>query len=225
MWQRHHDEAGTTDPKYFGYAGAQSRFLKFFPNGFRSKGFHSQEREYKLAAKGKLDDAAPLTEALEGGGFGRAILSVFQATNKVSPFEKAWIGDGLRGPDADPFVRAAARFAEDGTERALLELRRVLKAHDCARWTIATYLPFLWRPEVHMFLKPEATKDFAVRVGHPFASLYKAQLEFEVYENLLDLAVRTSEELFDLAPSDWIDIQSLIWVVGDYREDREDVYP
>ena len=76
-----------------------------------------------------------------------------------------------------------------------------------------------------MFLKPEATKDFATRVGHPLASLYKAQLDFDVYTSLLDLADTITEELSNLAPRDRIDIQSFIWVVGDYREDREDVYP
>ena len=39
-----HGEAGKADPKYFGFEGARSRFLKFFPNGFHSDGFCSQER-------------------------------------------------------------------------------------------------------------------------------------------------------------------------------------
>jgi hypothetical protein len=30
------------------------------------------------------------------------------------------------------------------------------------------YLPFLWRPEGEMFLKPEVTRDFAARVGRRF---------------------------------------------------------
>lgn len=38
VWQQLQDEAGKSDPKYFGYAGARSRFLKFFPNGFHSDG-------------------------------------------------------------------------------------------------------------------------------------------------------------------------------------------
>ena len=76
-----------------------------------------------------------------------------------------------------------------------------------------------------MYLKPEATKDFATLVGHPLASLYEAQLKFDVYSSLLDLVDQTSNELSDLAPRDRIDIQSFICVLGDYREDREDVYP
>ena len=170
-----------------------------------------------------------MAEALNGTGFGEAVLAVFRATNMLSPFEKTWLQNVLRGLGSDEFVQAAAGFANDGTGLALGQLKRVLEPHDCAKWTIATYLPFLWRPDSHMFFKPEATKDFADRVVHPFSSLYQAQLEFDVYESLLDLAERTSRELLDLAPGnrslDRIDIQSFVWVVGDYREDREGVYP
>ena len=225
VWRRLHDDAGKADPRYCGFDGARARFLKFFPNGFRSDGFSSMERDYKVAAKRKLDQSAPLSDALIGLGFGEAVLSVFHATNMLSPFEKARIAELMRGRDADAFVQAAARFAHDGTEPALRELKSVLKPHDCAKWTVATYLPFLWRPEVHMYLKPEATKDFAARVGHPLASVYEAQLNFEVYASLLDLTEQTANRLSDLDPHDRIDIQSFIWVVGDYSEEREDVYP
>ena len=90
---------------------------------------------------------------------------------------------------------------------------------------MATYLPFLWRPDAHMFLKPEAAKDLGVRVGHPFASVYRAQPELDVHLSLLELADETSNELSDLDPRDRIDIQSFIWVVGAYRDYREEVYP
>ena len=37
VWQRLRDEAGKSDPKYFGYDGARGRFLKFFPDGFHCR--------------------------------------------------------------------------------------------------------------------------------------------------------------------------------------------
>ena len=224
VWRRLYDDAGKSDPRYFGYDGARARFLKFFPNGFHSEGFASQERTYKLALKEKLDSTAPLKQALKAEGLGEAVLAVYRS-NLLSPFEQMGMQTLLRGPNADSFIRAAARFATNATKSSLLALDRVLKPHGYAKWTIATYLPFLWRPKSHMYLKPVATKDFAIRVGHPFASLYQAGLNFEVYSSLLDLAEKTASELIELTPKDRIDIQSFIWVVGDYREDREDVYP
>lgn len=225
VWTSLHDEAGKADPKYFGHKGARTRFLKFFPNGFHSEGFCSQERDYKIAAKEKLDAAAPLTQAADGAGFGEALLSAYRATNMLSPFEKTRLQDVFRGDDSDAVVRALAKFATDNDATSLSKLATLLKPYDSAKWTVATYIPYLWRPETHMFLKPEATKDFATSVGHPLASIYQAPLSYEVYASLLDLGTQTEQELADLKPRDRIDIQSFIWVVGDYQEDREDVYP
>ncbi len=72
-----------------------------------------------------------------------------------------------------------------------------------------------------MFLKPEVTKDFAARVGHRFASDYHPRLNIDVYDSLLDLAAKTAAELAELKPRDRIDVESFIWVVGDYKEDTE----
>lgn len=224
VWRQLHDDAGKSDPKYFGFDGARSRFLKFFPNGFHSDGYASQERDYKLAAKAKLDQTAPLEKAVDGEGFGEAVLAVFRATNMLSPFEKTRLQDVLRGPRANDFVQAAARFTVDVSKSNLLAMEQALKPHDNAKWTVATYLPYLWQPDTHMFLKPEATKDFATRVGHRFASDYEPRLDLAVYESLLDLVRRSALQLADLKPRDRIDIQSFIWVVGDYQEGREETY-
>lgn len=224
VWRQLHDDAGKGDPRYFGFDGARNRFLKFFPNGFHSSGYSSQERDYKLAAKARLDATAPLAEAVGGKGFGEAVLAVFRATNMLSPFEKTRLQDVLRGSRADDFVQAAARFALDGSQANLFAMEQVLKFHDSAKWTVVTYLPYLWRPDAHMFLKPEATKEFATRVGHRFASDYQARLQMPVYDSLLDLENRTSQELSDLKPRDRIDIQSFIWVVGNYQEGKQGVF-
>ncbi len=225
VWRRLHDEAGKANPKYFGFDGARNRFLHFFPNGFQSDGYAGQERDYKVAAKTRLDAAVPVEQAKGGAGFGEAILSVFRATNLLSPFEKTRLQDVLRGPHGDPFVQAAARFTLGEGKSALRDMERALKPHDNAKWTVVTYLPFLWRPAEHMFLKPEVTKDFAARIGHRFASDYEPRLNINVYESLLDLASKTTHELADLKPRDRIDVQSFIWVVGDYKEESERPMP
>lgn len=218
VWRRMHDEAGRANPKYFGFDGARNRFLGFFPEGFRSKDYDRRERDYKIDAKSGLDKDAPLDKAASGAGYAKAALDAFQ-TNLLSPFEKMRIRDALRGPAADDFVRAAAQFTLGGGKPALAAMEAALKPHDAAKWTTVTYLPFLWRPEEHMFLKPEATKDFATRVGHRFAHAYEARLDLAVYDSLLDLAARTATELSDLEPRDRIDVQSFIWVVGNYKDE------
>lgn len=70
-----------------------------------------------------------------------------------------------------------------------------------------------------MFLKPEVTRNFTARVGHPFADVYAPDLRPAVYDALLDLVRATAEALIDLRPVDHIDVQSFIFVVGRYTED------
>ncbi len=214
------DEAGKADPKYFGFDGARGRFLHWFGGGFHSPDYVHAEREYKLAAKSKLKSAVPLEEAATGSGHGEAVWSAFQ-TNLLSPFEKMRVRDALRSPSADAFIQAAARFAMGEGKPALIDMQTALKPHDAAKWTVVTYLPFLWRPEEHMYLKPTATRDFAQRVGHRFATDYSPRLDLAVYDSLLDLVARTASEIADLEPRDRIDIQSFIWVIGDYKEGQE----
>jgi hypothetical protein len=218
VWRRLHDEAGKGDARFFGFDGARARFLKLFPGGFASEAYLTEERNYKIAAKTKLDAAAPVGAAATGSGFAEAVLRVFRDTNLVFQIEKSRIGAVLRSNNADAFIRAAARFALGGGAPALTDMDKAMQVHDAAKWTLATYLPYLWRPDAHMYLKPEVTKDFATRVGHPFASHYQAPLRIPVYESLLDLAAKTKAELADLKPRDLIDVQSFIWVVGNYRD-------
>ena len=218
VWSELRASIGKASEAYFGFDGARSRFKEFFPDGFGSVNFDESERCYKLAAKSKLDALAPLEKALDGEGLGPAIMSVFQATNLLSPFEKTRLQPLLRGPDADLFVQAAARFALGEIAPALKVMDNILAKYENAKWTVVTYLPFLWKPELHMFLKPLVTQDFADRVGHSFVQNYSAQLDGDVYESLLDLMSTTKRELATLQPRDNIDLQSFVWVVGQYEE-------
>jgi len=219
VWRKLHDDSGRGDPRYFGFDGARARFLHFFPDGFHSPDFAKSERGYKLEAKAKLDATVPVEKALDGTGYGEAALAVYRATNLLASYEMMRQQEVLRGPRADAFVRAAARFTLDPGKASLRDMEAALKPHDNAKWTVVTYLPFLWKPEVHMFLKPEVTKDFATRVGHRFAADYEARLHLPVYESLLDLVAKTDVELKSLAPQDRIDIQSFIWIIGNYLEE------
>ncbi|HUO23052.1 MAG TPA: hypothetical protein VMU59_11105 [Caulobacteraceae bacterium] len=228
VWTRLQDEVAKRSVGYFGYDGARSRFLKYFPGGFSSDAYlgtsdgkGAGERAYKMRAKALLDELAPLEAAATGTGYGAAVRRVFQATNMLSPFEKPRIGDVLKGPNADAFVRGAARFALGDVEAGLAEMEKAAKADGAAKWIVATYLPFLWRPDVHVFLKPEVTKDYAERVGHRYGDVYEPALRPEIYESLRDLYAKTGAAIADLSPRDNIDLQSFIWVVGEYTDENQ----
>lgn len=218
IWEELRAAASRANNAYFGFDGARSRFHQFFPDGFRSPAFEEAERNYKLKAKAKLDETVPLERALTGTGMGEAVLSVYQRTNLLSHFENTRLAPLLRSEDADAFIQAAARFAMGEIAPALAAMGKLLAKHECAKWTVVTYLPFLWRPESHMFLKPKVTLDFAARVGHPFAHEYSPALDPAVYASLRDLVQQMAREVRDLQPRDNIDLQSLVWIIGEYKE-------
>lgn len=212
--RRLRDELARLNQHYVGFSGARARFLQRFPEGFQARAYAAHEYDYKIAAKILLDRTVPVEQAVSGAGFGKAILSVVNATNLLSPFEKPRLRDVLLGPEGDRFVRAAARFALGETGDALRDMARALTPQQIARWPAVTYLPFLWRPDLHMFLRPTVTQNFAASVGHRFLSDYQpVRLDIEVYESLLNLAEKTRSEIRDLQPRNQIDIQSFIWVV------------
>ncbi len=217
-WQKLLEVARRLNPSFFGYEGARARFRSFFPDGFKDVDYLKQERAYKLEAKAKLDMAAPLADALNGSGHGEAVLRAFRDTNLLSPFEKTRLQPLLRGPDADKFVQAAAAFAQDDRKQPLAAMKALLKSHENAKWTVVTYLPFLWKPNDHFFLKPTMMQDFAQRVGHPFHQGYTPDLDLSVYEGLLDMAEETRQKTSDMQPADLIDIQSFMWTAVEYKE-------
>lgn len=220
-WNALMAQVGRAGPNWFGLAGARARFLHWFARGFSSPAYCEQEREYKLAAKRRLEQTAPVEEAATGSGHGEAVLRAFRDTSLLYMVEKTRLQALLRGPDADAFVRAAARFALGEMRTGLRAMETLLRPHDNAKWTVVTYLPFLWRPDTHIFLKPEVTKDFAERIGHSFVRSYSSELDLGVYEDLLDLAGTIRTAFADLGPRDMIDVQGVIWVAGDYRDGRE----
>lgn len=217
VWERLRSEALKSHPSWVGYEGARNRFIRFFPNGFKDEKYLDQERNYKWAAKRLLDELIPLETALEGKDLAEKALRVFQKTNLLSHFETMRVRDALRSEHGNGFVHGAAEFVLHDKASGLQTMANALKPYDAAKWTVVTYLPFLWRPDEHIFLKPEVTKFFADQVGHEFTWRYKTALNIDVYESLQDLAVKTKLQISGIHPQDGIDVQSFIWVVGRYE--------
>ena len=174
VWAELQAQLAQSGPNWFGWTGARDRFLHWFGDGFHSPAYLADERKAKETAKLRLEETTPVEEAATGSGHGEAVLAAFRRTNLLYPVEKTRLQALLRGADADAFVRAAARFALGETKTALPAMERLLRPHDDAKWTVVTYLPFLWRPEEHIFLKPEVTKDFAARVQQSTPMPYPA---------------------------------------------------
>ena len=208
---------------------AKKLFLRAFPGGFRDPSYLRQERDYKENAAQFV--ATQLTEnvlsrALENGQFSEVCKSARQAyakTNLLSPFESARVTECHRkNSNREPFARALYTLLYgDDFAQAIVDMVNVLKPNDAAKWPIVTYFPYLRYPGEHMFLKPEVTKRCADRLG--FDLHYDPQPNFVTYSSLLKFAAFVKQGISDLHPRDYIDVQSMIWVIGNenYVEEAE----
>ena len=216
------NEAGRLHPDYVGFDGAIRRYLHFYPQGLLGTANATRERAYKERAAERLRAALPRAQAADAQNLDAA--SVAKAgilTNMLSPFESARLRETLEGQNGGGFLRGTAAFAAGDYASGGAAMASAVKPHGRISWPILTYLPFLWDYEHHMFLKPTVTADFADRVGHDFANRYSAEPNADTYLALLDLVKTTKIAVAELNPRDNIDIQSFIWVVGEYREGDE----
>jgi hypothetical protein len=212
------NEAGRLHPNYFGIDGAIERFLSFFPGGFSDALYLADERSYKMRSQETLASVLTLEDAINATPEQASEVRRALVTNLLSPFELARTSAVLRGTTGAAYMHGAAIFALGEYATGLSKMSAAVEPHGRFTWPIATYLPNLWKPAEHMFLKPVATKDFAERIGHPFQYDYDPGVSADVYRSLLDLVADTEADLSKLHPQDRIDVQSFIWVVGDYGD-------
>lgn len=212
------EEAGKSDPSYWGFDGAISRFRSFNPMGFADPKYAEEERAYKVRASELLCALLPVERGLnataeEAGSLAKMV----SKTNLLAhQHEQQHMRTILCGNLGQKLVRASAEIALGDVESGLRALTALGQSVGRISWPVATYLPFLWEPRSNMFLKPEVTQDFARRVGHGFAEEYEGNLEPDVYASLLDLVRSTEDKIVALGPQDRIDVQGFIWVVGKY---------
>ena len=79
-------------------------------------------------------------------------------------------------------------------------------------WPVVTILPFLAKPDAHMFLKPVQTQKIAE--AFTVDLLYSAYPKWTTYDRLLTLSNRLLDRLRPLGARDLIDVQSFMWVVA-----------
>jgi hypothetical protein len=80
-----------------------------------------------------------------------------------------------------------------------------------------TVFGFIAQPRIHIFLKPNTTKEAARVLNLPFN--YVSRPNWQTYADYLALAKKVRTGIRDLRPRDMIDIQSFLWVQGsqEYR--------
>lgn len=203
---------------------ARCRFLERYPLAFEDKRYLEEEREYKWRAHELFLERlghGQLTELLSNGNLKEIAqrLNRIAHVNLLSPYEQMGFGDALTDESATREFATAldAVLSAETVQRSVYQrylecvstLPKTGKA-SVATWPIATLFPYLAQPDRHMFLKPQTTKEAADSLA--FDLHYDSTLNWSTYEALLRMGKTYMDQLADLAPRDYIDVQSFIWV-------------
>ncbi len=221
-----------TLPELSNVVQCKRKFLRFFPQGFRDETYMDWERGYKWRAHQEWQavlNRKAYQAKLSQGKFleiGSEAIRIESRTNLLFSFEKMAIRDALKSK------RGARAFAEGlyallyGSGNLQAKFSRWCevvaglprKQSRVLTWPVATVFGFIAQPDAHIFLKPTVTRLAAREYGFDFR--YRSGPSWETYSSLLAFARQIGNDLRDLRPRDFIDIQSFIWVLGsdEYEE-------
>jgi hypothetical protein len=210
----------------------RAKFLRFFPEGFQDETYLAWERSYKWIAHEQWADAlAPGTYAalLNQGRFPEIAthaVRVVSGTNLLSSPEKMALRDAVRTSESErAFASGLFEFltAEPGPAGfdRWVEVMAALPRKEARvlTWPLVTVFGFMARPDVHMLLKPLATR--AAARDYRFDLAYRTEPGWDTYSSLLEFVALIRRDVTDLEPRDMIDLQSFIRVQGsdEYREE------
>jgi hypothetical protein len=209
--------------KHKSFEDSVKRFLSIFSNGFQDEKLYHAEREYKVKAHDLMVetlDEEKLRLLLTTQDFEqicKLALAVVNRTNLVFPNEKISLSEGLKSPENRRLFAESLYsilYGHGEAKKRFETFWAVLEKIGAAKWTIATYFPFITYPEQHMFLKPVVTQEAAEFCA--FDLRYKPELNWTTYTRLQVLSDHLIAELKKkgLEPRDKIDLQSFIWCIA-----------
>ena len=221
---------------YLGAARCRHKFQLYYPNGFDDEVYQVAERSVKERAWLEWNtelNPQVYRRLLARGEFGRIVdiaLRIEARCNLLFSFEKMALRDAVKEPaDARLFATALYAFLYGrGTPQrkfeawiaALAALPR--RQSRVLSWPLVTVFGQIARPDIHLFLKPVATRKAARAYG--FDLDYDAAPSWPVYRGLQTFAAILRRDL-DRKPGfrarDMIDIQSFIWVQGAAEYERQ----
>lgn len=220
-----HDGKFEGKSKRIGLDDAIGEFVKQFPKGFEDPAY-AEQRAPRWAAHEQFDAtlggglAEELVAANEVAEITQQAVALIGPTKLLSKFELIALRDGLgEAPLAKRFFGALLEFVkapadESGFTRlatAIGNLPATTPKARVASWPVLTILPFLARPDLFLFLKPEPTVASALRLR--FDLHYDPSLNWVTYHQLMTLSTLLLEKLRPHGARDHIDVQSFLSVI------------
>jgi hypothetical protein len=210
-------ETSPPGSRYLGPREAAETFIAKYPGGFRDEAYLEGERAPKAAAHElmrELLDQEALSLLLEAGQFEDACsraLRVIGKTDLVFPSDRMSLSKALKVEDQrERFATALADqlYGDDDAEIRFKRFAGALEELGAAKWTLATYFPFIRFPGEHFFLKPTLTQNAAALCRFDLG--YRPEPNRVTYRRLLAFARVLSEVLGELEPADMFDLQAFV---------------
>lgn len=208
---------------------AHDRFLTHYAGGFSSDHYVTAEREWKLNQHRlwnesfAADDLRSLatTDPLAAGELVMRVVQTKPSALLSTRGELPGLSWALRNGAPTPYLLALADVVEsphpmqahfEAMVAALESIPTSKPGSKVLNWAVLTVVPFLARPDAHMFLKPQVTRDAARKLGVDL--LYDASPSWPRYERLLGWSHQLLDFLRPHGARDLIDVQSFIWTIG-----------
>ncbi len=207
------------DFQYITFDEALAKFKARYPQGFDDPTFLTDERQRKVTIHesmvstlgpevfGQLIEEEKYQEACE------LVLKIIKETDLIFPNEKATLRKGLKIEENQEIFTKHLYGLLYGDEDEKLRFdvfAKALGTIKAAKWTIATFFPFITFPDRKMFLKPPVTKPAADHSA--FNINYDSALNWKTLEGLERFVeyVKTHLNEAGLEPRDHFDIHSFI---------------
>jgi len=214
------------NPKQVARQRCRKKFLHYFKKGFNDATYIAWERQYKLDAHFQFQqelnkaDYEKLLRAKKYTDIAAKAVRIESRTNLLFSFEKMALRDAVKETQgAKAFALGLFdyvygrtslqdRFENFSSVIATLP-RKQTRVHT---WPLQTVFGFIANPQEHIFLKPRVTQIAADKYDFDFN--YQSKPNWATYKSLVDFAEEIRNDVKDLKPADYIDLQSFIWVLG-----------
>lgn len=203
-------------------------FVRQYPGRFADPKLERTELGYKRRAQALFQThfgagrGEALLKANDLATVATALKELYSSTNIPSRFELMAAHDGLESPAAaGSLLRALLHFVDHQDADTFGELTSAVAGLPAPAggtpvltWPNVTILPFLADPSQCMVLKPVITRRMARRMGVDL--MYSMPPTWHTYSLLVDISSRLLDHLAPLGATDFIDVQTFIWVTQDF---------
>lgn len=200
-------------------------FESQYPGGFKDDEFIKGERRYKAEAhKAALEllDEGSLTELLAAERYGDVCLRAKNTMKRVNVVDwresqPLWSGLSDHGGREKAFANRlhALLYGQRSEQHRFEAFSSLMEELSVPKWPVCTFWRWIVFPNEEVFVKPESVKAAADAWSYDLG--YSPGPSWAVYRRVRDFCRHVREELAELEPRDFIDVQTFMWLCTWYR--------